>query len=119
MNETTQDQKRIKIAEADGWKRDGDDGWISPSGVYHQEMHRFTDKYGDPLPPRYFNDRNACIEVILKMNPIKRQDFIHALVMVVAPSSQWHDMHIPELFNCITATPGQLCEAIGSTLNLW
>lgn len=110
MNEITQDQKRIKIAEADGWIE------VQPDCTGCRLINR--NKWHDVVPD-YFNDRNACIGVILKLNPLQREDFIHALVMVVAPTAQWHNLHMPEFYNCITATPGQLCEAIGSTLNLW
>ena len=100
MSEMTQYQKRLLIADAGGI-----------AGC----------RCGGPAcqPPDYFNSRDACMEVILGLNAIKRQDFIHALVMIVSPASQWHDMHLPELFNFLTATPEQLCEALGSTLNLW
>jgi len=110
--ELTKKQKRIKIAEADGWTDIIDCGYGIFRGLNPSDgriLHT----------PNYFKDRNACIEVILKMNPIKRQDFIHALTSVVAPALQWNEMHLNELFNFLTATPDQLCEAIGATLDLW
>ena len=110
--ELTREQKRIKIAEADGWTGIIDCGHGISRGVNPSGDRRL------PIP-NYFKSRNACIEVILKMNPIKRQDFIHALTSVVAPALQWHEMHLNELFNFLTATPDQLCEAIGATLDLW
>lgn len=107
----TQDQKRIKIAEAEGLF-----GFETRKGVLTGWFE--VEKPGIPVPD-YFKSRNACIKVILKMNPIRRQDFINALVMIVAPSSQWHDMQMGELFNFLTATPEQLCEAIGAAFDLW
>ena len=118
----TQYQKRLLIAEASGYK-----WWPSPHNLEQSILAKSQEDANSVniglntyhLVPDYFNSRDTCMEVILGLNPIKRQDFIHALVMIVSPDSQWHDMHLPELFNFLTATPEQLCEALGSTLNIW
>jgi hypothetical protein len=112
----TQQEKRIKIAEACGWKMlDGKEyKWEDPSG------HIFEDwsKRG-VMCPDYFNDLNemhSAEEVILKQG---LQDcWSDTLVeVVVGENIHWSDYHcFPQVTR---ATAAQRAEAFGKTLNLW
>lgn len=103
----TQEQKRIKIAEACGWKRhyntdmqwrydgDGPDDWIVEDDL-----------------PDYFNDLNAMHEAekILKDHESEQyNDLLGSFLWSGYPASR-RNFH---------ATAAQRAEAFGRTLGLW
>lgn len=107
----TQHEKRIKIAEACGWKQveqsDGD--WINgPSPMYPWTNGKdWSDESGEDLPD-YFRDLNAC----------------HEMEKVVADKLGYY-MEIERLMDTVNSTiaisaPAEIrSEAFGRTLNLW
>ncbi len=113
----TQDEKRIKIAEACGWKRltgepqdmlwpcnsyvTGKDGIIMKKpGVTHR--HGVS-------PPDYFNDLNACHEM---------EEFISSSLRL-RYTLNLTDITDDFFWSKARATAAQRAEAFGLTLNLW
>lgn len=111
----TTEQKRIKIAEACGWRRE----WVNQERHIQQWVCRRPDgsvDYCDPDPnagweahrlPDYFTDLNA----------------MHAAEEVLGPE-QWEQYvfwlsHICPLGTYIRAKAAQRAEAFGKTLGLW
>lgn len=96
----TQEEKRIKLAEAGGWINDPQEEypWQDPEGE------------GNRYPPDYFYDLNAVheLEEILEDCEIKWADYRRCLIKLIEPHR--HELH---------ATASQRCEALGLTLNLW
>ena len=104
----TQEQKQIKLAEAEGW-----------------EVVGFTicrvrpDKNGDPelepiAPiPDYFNDLNAVHELEEELDDSQKMLYVAKLSQILSPSK------FPQSFRILHATAEQRCEALGLTLNLW
>jgi hypothetical protein len=91
----TQEEKRIKLAEADEWKPDSRGlGWLSPHGYYAP-------------PPDYFNDLNAVHELEKVMRPPKQETWC-----------LWEG-YCRRIEDDPHATAAQRAEAIGKTLNLW
>jgi hypothetical protein len=93
----TQEQKRIKLVEAGGWKPDKRGfGWLSPHGYYD-------------TPPDYFNDLNAVHEVEKVLTEDQYDEYRHHLVK---PAGYlWRGI--------FSATSAQRAEALGKALNLW
>ena len=98
----TQEQKRIKIAEACGW-------------AVHDTSTLFgRHAYGchSATIPDYFNDLNACheMEKVLKDHEIEQyNDLLGSFLWSGYPASR-RNFH---------ATATQRTEAFGKTLNLW
>jgi hypothetical protein len=94
----TQEEKRIKLAEAAGWRLFSSFAnlWAPPKHVVEYDCDAY------PLPD-YFNDLNA----------------VHELEQIV--KKVWGKY--VKILNSITdpacATAAQRCEALGKTLNLW
>jgi hypothetical protein len=106
----TQEEKRIKLAEAAGWKVHPKDRFIvippnSPHSV--QPLHTIPD---------YFNDLNAVheLEKLLGEKHVRSYAFTLSRVLDTTPTVDLDDQ-----FLNIHATATQRCEAIGKTLNLW
>jgi hypothetical protein len=87
----TQEQKRIKIAEAVG--KDAD----------------------------YFNDLNAALEIQAKLTNDQRFDFVYALndVLGLVPLNSPASYKEVVLFAFANATAADRAEAFGKALNLW
>ncbi len=94
----TQDEKRIKLAEAGGWIYDPQEEypWQDPEG----EGYRY--------PLDYFNDLNAVHE-LEKVLDEKQQDIMNNTLWDIMSGRKylWH------------ATATQRAESLGLTLNLW
>ena len=115
------DQKRIKIAEACGWRQiDNADGDLAE----HHLTRTWTQWLGpkdqeDIDPPDYFNDLNACHEMEkgLSVQYDGTQDgcrcyrYIRTLHEVCGG--------VPNCFSHHCATSTQRAEAFGLTLGLW
>jgi hypothetical protein len=110
----TQEEKRIKLAEAAGWTTDKRGlGWLSPHGYYAP-------------PPDYFNDLNAVHELEKMLLPddayYSQRNFYSSEVGRVTGndnSQGWKPLSNDACFNILHATAAQRAEAIGLTLNLW
>jgi hypothetical protein len=110
----TQDEKRIKIAEACGWifnpppyreppfssgfKAEALLCWVRPGNMSHQTES----------PPDYFNDLNACHEAekILSIHQLNQMNDI-LWDLIEMKQHAWQ------------ASAAQRAEAFGKTLNLW
>jgi|688.fasta_scaffold241180_5 hypothetical protein len=110
----TQEQKRIKLAEAGGWKVHPNDRFIViPPNSPHSVQPLST-------IPDYFNDLNAVHELEKTIERLcKEGDYwFHLRELCAFPDaeSDWNKVYF---FTAVHATAAQRCEAIGKTLNLW
>ncbi len=110
----TQEQKRIKIAEACGFDCKG-----SPCGNYWYNPNHSLCNDGHVLHeiedlPDYFNDLNACQQAWETLDGMQHAQFKYHLARIVR--SQMGTLPRPSV-SCATAA--QRAEAFGLTLNLW
>lgn len=113
--ELTQEEKRIKIAEACGWVQTS----LSPKGIpMGQKPTGKGGHYGDCKFPDYFNDLNAMHEAVASLHPKKER---HAYAIVLAgmlwPIEGWRSWH--DTLAVSEATAAQRAEAFGIALGLW
>jgi len=104
----TQQEKRIKIAQACGWKMlDGKEyKWEDPSGHIFEDWSKRV-----VMCPDYFNNLNAC----------------HDMEKVVLENAGSWVRYVKEIKvqSCLTGLPhfhipaAERAEAFGKTLNLW
>lgn len=101
----TQEEKRIKLAEAVGWTPTPWGAWTQARGGIPS-----TECPSHAELPDYFNDLNEVheLEEILEDCEIKWADYRRCLIKLIEPHR--HELH---------ATASQRCEALGLTLNLW
>ena len=103
----TQEEKRIKLAEAAGWKPDKRGlGWLSPHGYYAP-------------PPDYFNDLNAVHELEQQTWSKEwnlRDDFCDHLALIIDPVHGYRGL---KAIDALQATAAQRAEALGLALKLW
>lgn len=124
-------KQRIACAELDGWEHiktweDGD-----PSGWPPDELSRIQsiESGCDPEIPDYLNDRNSIIGLIQKMDTFGDfAMFDMALNHIIAGGAfgpgnfcqKWQQNHGHHRFwQCVTAEPKQLCEALLRTKGKW
>jgi hypothetical protein len=107
----TQEQKRIKLAEAAGWRLFSQfkNLWAPPKHVVEYDCDAY------PLPD-YFSDLNAVHELEKVLDPLGKDGAYEYWLRTVC--------HIPERESTkgryyYRATATQRCEALGKTLNLW
>jgi hypothetical protein len=95
----TQEQKRIKLAEAQGLT-----GWEEARCL-----------------PDYFNDLNAVRELQAKLTNDQQFEFVYHLndALGLVPLSSPASYKEVVLFDFANATAAQRCEALGLTLQLW
>lgn len=98
----TEDQKRIKIAEACGWKSQT----IGPS--WHQSETKMPD---------YFNDLNAMHEAEKVLSNEQWADYIMAFGKIFAQDVSTHYWSLAR--SLIRATAAQRAEAFGRVKGLW
>jgi hypothetical protein len=98
----TQEQKRIKLAEAAGWKHYHEDLWVSPNVTDFSELDCES-------PPDYCNDLNAVHEAekVLLGDDIETWLTYDKYLAEGDTKFTWH------------TTAAQRAEALGKTLNLW
>lgn len=101
MTTLTQEQKRIKIAEACGIK-------VEPCTCSKEP---WRDAESKKHLPDYFNDLNACHEMEKAIPTDKRQDYFIKLIALDATTHAGWD--------CAHATATQRAESFGLALNLW
>lgn len=113
----TQEQKRIKIAEACGWFECG------TGSSWSWRHSSFTDEKQDVLTenlPDYFNDLNAIHEALSILQE-KDTEFGKHLADVLGLKHK-HDFGVwkhASIAFIAKATATQLAEAFGFTLELW
>lgn len=117
MKKLTQNEKRIKIAEACGWRRSewkyGMYEWNNPQG-FNTPPNKFPD---------YFSDLNAMREAEKLIT--NRHLWMFCLAEVVGIDVHWNGRSsctawsIEECDKIQNATAEQRAEAFGKTLNLW
>lgn len=115
MNKTelTQEQKRIKIAEACGW--------INCEIIQYEGFsmkaigYRSKSAIGFESLPDYFNDLNAMHEAIETLDDYQKVDFVEKLKQVTMAYSSTY-RHV---FEMLTSTATQRAESFGKTLGLW
>lgn len=107
----TQDEKRVKIAEACGWKKDYpcvDDyeneglAWRKPDG---------SGPWGDSYLPDYFHDLNAMHEAERVLTDEQHFHF-RMILLEITDSDTWGK-------RIVSSTATQRAEAFGKTLKLW
>lgn len=111
----TQEQKRIKLAEAGGWKVHPKDRFtVIPPNSPHSVQPLST-------IPDYFNDLNAVQELQDKLTNDQQFEFVYHLndVLELVPLSSPASYREVVLFAFANATAAQRAEAIGLALNLW
>lgn len=121
MSELTQEEKRVRIAEACGWKHvgireTGSYGAGSPYGFKPNAAviePRFTGLTAEV--PDYFNDLNAMHEVERVLTD-KQWDEYESWLRRVCEGCAYYEGAGKELLH---ATSAQRAEAFGKTLNLW
>jgi len=122
----TQEQKRIKLAEAAGWKlcREDNKTWRTPQQAAknkkllgHENGPWSFESNG---PPDYFNDLNAVhlLELKVFQDSSIQLDYSLSLIRLIKNSSPLGKRFFSD-FDLITATAAQRCEALGLTLGLW
>jgi hypothetical protein len=110
-NKMTQEEKRIKLAEAGGWKRIAADNVGSAAKLFYgdvwwRDAENNTIASAEQLPD-YFNDLNAVHEFIVAQSCEFLIRYRNTLADFCG-SQHYHN-----------ATAAQRAEAIGLTLELW
>lgn len=112
--ELTQEEKRIKIAEACGW--------VKGLNIYQEEVYRLGDssRYKDRLPD-YFNDLDACREMKMALEDSdaetgSRWRYIDELISITG--SGFMEIH-RNVFTVENASASDQAEAFGRAMNLW
>jgi hypothetical protein len=112
----TQEEKRIKLAEAAGWRLFSQfkNLWAPPKHVVEYDCDAY------PLPD-YFNDLNAVQELQDKLTNDQQFEFVYHLndVLGLVPLSSPASYREVVLFSFANATAAQRFEALGLALNLW
>ena len=114
----TNDQKRIKIAEACGWKRkDADSDMMGKRWYRVQDDGKLVQRGSCP---DYFNDLNAMHEASAILRPEHYEKWRDELSKSVFSERKCLGMSKYEFeFWMSQATATQRAEAFGRTLNLW
>jgi hypothetical protein len=125
----TEQEKRIKLAEAARWKGISEQFLV---GYAPWRTEPYSDRVNacpvdelecfplDPLPD-YFNDLNAVQELQDKLTNDQQFEFVYHLndVLELVPLSSPASYREVVLFAFANATATQRSEALGKTLNLW
>lgn len=110
MNELTEDQKCVKIAEACGWLNLTGESSRHPYGLMPDGLCRTR-------VPDYLNDLNACHEMEKSIQePRERVRYAEELCNIWTGRK---DRAIPDWWLIHDATASQRCEAFGKTKGLW
>lgn len=111
MNEAPTELKRIKIAEACGWK------WFPSPYNSEQRVLARSEQEAETvlvghmachLAPDYFNDLNACREMEESLGLDQSTAYVNML---------WPQGY--SAFQAVHAAAAHRAEAFGKTLNLW
>lgn len=115
----TNEQKRIKIAEACGWTQHSDGYWsnltLTPRGSVSASAL-----------PDYLNDLNAMHEAEKSLTQEHQIQYAQRLSYHITSENEdedgvlvTSDVDNVELYKSLTSTATQRAEAFGRTLNLW
>lgn len=121
----TQQEKRIKIAEACGYTHYGCVGCACSPCVCRQYLTPGDDPEVVNDVPDYFTDLNAVHEAekTLKKGPVKYggqwRDYENNLWVVTNGLLHFDKATSDQFSNWVSATATQRAEAFGLTLNLW
>ena len=108
----TQEQKRVKLAEACGVEL-MTPGWI-PS--YNDPDNIGCHPVAEPIdPPDYFNDRNAIPELMTLLKTSEQRNTYINLLHDWCESEDQPDLD----FEWLNSPPEKCADAVGVTLNLW
>lgn len=130
MKELTQEEKRIKIAEACGWMdisrctrkmRPAIDG-VCIRGTKDAPSVNYPREYC--FLPDYFKDLNAMHEAEKILKLTKKDTWNKRLVEIangwpIGELDRDYDFSISSIMGAFSATADQRAEAFGKTLNLW
>lgn len=111
----TDEEKRIKIAEACGWKFCAPNpSWPTPywTNPVTKELSVFAQL------PDYLNDLNAMHEAEKILTTTEQQNLYYQNIAAITWECE-EVAHRQVVFNQLTATAAQRAEAFGRTLNLW
>lgn len=122
----TQEQKRIKIAEACGWHEEKEPvGSFNASAWWHSK----TRYPPNTMPiPDYFNDLNAMHEVEKTLTAEERRQFammlntIHPTANIFYPDAttrSWESDLCAEVFELVSTTAAKRANAFGRVKGLW
>jgi hypothetical protein len=122
----TQEEKRIKLAEAGGWKfcREDNKTWRTPQqAAKNKELLGHESgpwSFESSGPPDYFSDLNAVHELEKVIERLcKEGDYwFHLRELCDFPDAEC-DWGRVNFFTAIHATAANRAEALGLTLNLW
>ena len=109
----TNEQKRIKIAEACGWNLVSDNetqlySWSNPSIKHRIKWMMNKDMASQSVIPDYFGDLNAIHEAENVLNDTQHSNYRGELLKVCL-----------SLADALCATAAQRAEAFGLALGLW
>lgn len=111
----TNEEKRIKIAEACGWNEIEWHQLTNPREARERKLFcRDTQLHKCGWLPDYFSDLNACHEMEKVIKLAQRRDYWNWLYRITEQGR----MAEPGWLTT-TATAPQRAEAFGKTLNLW
>lgn len=118
----TQNEKRIAIANACGWRGISAQFFVgySPSRPvpYNKRiLGNIEDIPLDPLP-NYTNDLNAIREAVMTLNS-SENDARGLAVKFCQELEKIHELDSSCWIECSAPSAGQLAEAFGKALNLW
>lgn len=112
--ELTQEQKRIKIAEACGWKDcHRSEHWMKTIGTLDEVD---GDNYKEL--PDYFNDLNACHEMEKVLTRFQLLNYYNTFLFTIVCGHKESHCALDFAKVC-SSTAEQRAEAFGKTLDLW
>lgn len=120
MNDLTEQQKRVKIAEALGWKRLPIPEKLNWGAIAGAPNWYFTHEL-----PDFFSDLNACREFEETLSDRERLQYVEEIGKLVrqeAADSGLNPRAMEDrdvIFRHMHATAAQRCEAFGKTKGLW
>jgi len=116
----TQEEKRIKLAEAAGWKEIQWSELINQLvAIENKHFCRDTEQFRCLWLPDYFNDLNAVHELEQQTWSKEwdlRDKFCDHLALIIDPVHGYRGLKATD---ALQATAAQRAEAFGLTLNLW
>lgn len=117
MSTLTHDQKRAKIAESLGWRSvgmhryyDGDECQTSYMALGGSPIGE-AKTYNEPIPG-YLDSYDAAAQMRAALTEEERGRFCSELVLLIRSENKF-------MWDFLSATPAQQCEAFAKTRSLW
>jgi hypothetical protein len=108
----TQEEKNIKLAELEGWKKG--EANVNPDHSKAQGFWRNGYFYiGDEKLPNYFEDLNAVHLLEKMLTPNQQLEYASNL------NNSSFPIYEMSSFRLVNSPAAEKCEALGKTLNLW